>query len=76
MSSAPTHLLQEIKNNLNDFNADPINSGSARTRALEAAKKLVIALENPAETILQHAFSVRALVPAIVTISSVDPLLT
>ncbi len=33
---------------------------AARLRAVSAAKDLVAKLENPAETILQHAFSVRS----------------
>jgi hypothetical protein len=60
-----THLLQRIGDNLGDLDADSLKKDSARTQALEAAKKLVIALETPAEVILQHAFSVRRLVQCI-----------
>ena len=52
-------IVQELNKACTIISDSDLQKEAARLRALSAAKDLVAKLENPAETILQHAFSVR-----------------
>ena len=52
-------LVREINDSVKDLNNnDLIKNGEARVKAQEAARKLLTALETPAEAIFRHAFEV------------------
>ena len=53
-----SNIVQELNNACTVIKDSDQQKEAARLRALSAAKDLVSKLENPAETIFQHAFSV------------------
>ena len=56
-----SNIVQELNKACNFIKDSDLQKESARLRALSAARDLVSKLENPAETIFQHAFSVSTL---------------
>ena len=52
-------LVQELNKACIVIQDSELQKEAARSRALSAAKDLLAKLESPAETIFQHAFSVR-----------------
>ena len=56
-----SNIVQELNKACTVIKDSDTQKEAARLRALSAAKDLVSKLENPAETILQHAFSVSVL---------------
>lgn len=52
-------IVQELNKACTIISDADLQKEAARLRAISAAKDLVAKLENPAEIILQHAFSVR-----------------
>ena len=53
-------IVQDLNKACTIITDSELQAEAARLSALSAARDLVAKLENPAETIFQHAFSVRA----------------